>query len=386
MSREEKKSRYEGLEATVGMAVMDTIPCVFFAVAAVALCLAVKQPLFIIGQILCTLAGFGKAIWKFIKAIKKENHEWLASQFKFTMSTGFLLCVLSLIIGHKALPFSLIAKNLFSFPVVIFVVLGMLMMTAMIVLGAKMDPSNARANWIEQTVNLIAQLTFMLAAIIIVYASTHYDAVHPYFPEAENGVVEKEVKGGLFFDGPGTKEALVFYPGGLVDYEAYVPLMREIAAGGVDCFLVEMPYYLAVFGINKADKYVNSKEYSYENWYVGGHSLGGAMAASYAGKHKDQVVGLLLCAAYSTAKLPDSMTVVSVYGSEDKVLQLDKYEKYHENLPGSLVEKVLKGGNHGQFGDYGDQKGDGQATISSKEQVSETSKAFLDAVLKEADK
>lgn len=377
----EKKSKYEGLEATVGMAVMDTVPCIFFAVAAVCLCYAVKQPLFVIGQILCTLAGFGKAIWKFIKAIAKKNAEWLASQFKFTMSAGFVICMLSLVIGQKNLPFKVIGKNLFSFPVVIFVVLGLILMAAMIVLGAKMDPSNAAANWTEQTVNLLAQFSFMLAAVIIAYASTHYDAAHPYFPEFENGVMEKEIKDGLFFDGPGTEDALVFYPGGLVDYEAYAPLLREIAKNGVDCFLVEMPYYLAVFGMNKADKIIGSKDYSYKNWYVGGHSLGGAMAASYAGKNSDKVSGVLLCAAYSTVKLDDGMTVVSVYGTEDKVLNAKKYEQYKGNLPKGATEEVLEGGNHGQFGDYGHQKGDGAATMTGKEQMRLTAEYFVSKVV-----
>ncbi len=372
-----KKSRYDGLEATVGMAVMDTIPCIFFAVAAVCLSMAVKQPLFIIGQIICALGGFGKAIWKFIKAVKKKNIHWVAAQMKYSMSAGFLMSLLSLLFGLKTLPFSVIVKNLFSFPVIIFVITGMVLMTAMIVLGARMDPGNAKANWCEQTINLIAQLSFMFAAIIIFYASTHYHALHPYFPEAENGVIEKNVKGTLFFDGPGTKEALVFYPGGLVDYEAYVPLMREIAKNGVDCFLVEMPYYLAVFDMNKADKIIDNKDFQYDSWYVGGHSLGGAMAASYAGKHSDKVAGVLLCAAYSTVKLPENMKVVSVYGSCDRVMKKDSYDKYKNNLPAGYVELLLEGGNHGQFGDYGHQKGDGQATMSAEEQIRRTAEAFL---------
>ncbi len=376
MKEVNKKSKYEGLEATVGMAVMDTIPCIFFSVAAVCLSLAVKQPLFIIGQIICALGGFGKAVWKFIKAINKKNIHWVAAQMKYSMSLGFLLCIISLLLGLKTLPFSLIVKNLFSFPVFIFVILGIALMAVMMVLGARMDPANKKANWCEQTVNLIAQLSFMLAAVIIFYASTHYHALHKYFPEAENGIIEKNVNGVLFFDGPGTDDALVFYPGGLVDYEAYVPLMREIAKGGIDCFLVEMPYHLAVFGMNKADVIVSNTDFSYDHWYVGGHSLGGAMAASYAGKHSEKVAGVLLCAAYSTVKLPDSMKVVSVYGSCDQVLKKDSYEKYKNNLPAGSKEILLEGGNHGQFGDYGHQKGDGAATMSGEEQIKKTAEAL----------
>ncbi|MBE0687196.1 MAG: hypothetical protein IH585_14495, partial [Anaerolineaceae bacterium] len=73
---------------------------------------------------------------------------------------------------------------------------------------------------------------------------------------------------------------LIFYPGGRVDYRAYSPLMREIANGGYSVFLVKMPLSLAVFGINRADAVLAANP-EITTWFIGGHSLGGAMAASY---------------------------------------------------------------------------------------------------------
>ena len=71
-----------------------------------------------------------------------------------------------------------------------------------------------------------------------------------------------------------------------------------------------MPFNLAVLNSNAADK-VMSKFNNIENWYIGGHSLGGAMAASYAAKHQDNLKGVVLLAAYPTKEL--DIPVLSIY-------------------------------------------------------------------------
>ena len=97
------------------------------------------------------------------------------------------------------------------------------------------------------------------------------------------------------------------------------------------------------------------------------------MAASYVSKHTEDFEGLVLLAAYSTEDLSDSgLKVLSVYGSEDGVLNREKYEEYRDNLPEHTVEKVIEGGNHAGFGSYGEQEGDGQAKISQEEQIEVT--------------
>jgi pimeloyl-ACP methyl ester carboxylesterase len=110
-----------------------------------------------------------------------------------------------------------------------------------------------------------------------------------------------------------------------------------------------------------------------ENWYIGGHSLGGSMAASYLAKHTDVYAGLVLLGSYSTADLSGSeLSVLSIYGSEDQVMNREKYAEYRANLPEKTAEVVIPGGNHAQFGDYGEQAGDGKAQISAQEQQQQT--------------
>ena len=181
---------------------------------------------------------------------------------------------------------------------------------------------------------------------------------------------------GLLFDGPGAEDLLIFYPGAKVQETAYAPLMRQIAEEGMDVFLVRMPARLAFFGSNKADEALQETA-DYANVYIGGHSLGGAMAANYAAEHAESLDGVILLAAYSTKPLPDSLPVLSVYGTEDGVLNRNNYEKNLANVP-NLQECVIEGGNHAQFGSYGEQRGDGEASIDPGMQWNETAEAILE--------
>lgn len=187
-------------------------------------------------------------------------------------------------------------------------------------------------------------------------------------------------QGGIAFGDPDANTGFIFYPGGKVEDTAYAPLAKEIAEGNVFCVIAEMPYQLAVFRSNAAADIM--KQYpKIKEWYIGGHSLGGAMAAYYAGKYPDQFEGIILLAAYSTADLSQSsMKALLMHGSEDKVLNMENYQKYLSNLPSGYEEITIEGGNHAEFGDYGLQKGDGEATITATEQWRTTSEAILDFI------
>lgn len=187
-------------------------------------------------------------------------------------------------------------------------------------------------------------------------------------------VEEKEEDGNRIFQ-PMTDEVktgFIFYPGGKVERDAYIPLMRALANQGILCVLVKMPFNLAVFDVNAADG-ITDKFPQISDWYIGGHSLGGSMAASYLSKHADNFKGLILLASYSTANLQNSgLKVLSIYGDKDGVLNKDKYEEYKPNLPNDYVEYVIKGGNHAYFGMYGKQNGDGEATVNAIYQITIT--------------
>ena len=226
----------------------------------------------------------------------------------------------------------------------------------------------------------ILAVLLTLASAFWVYTLDYYHADHSALEATsiESGVTISQLNGALVYDPGHADTALVFYPGGKVEYSAYQPLMIQIAQQGTLCILPEMPFNLAVFDIGAADAFM-AKHRSISHWYVGGHSLGGSMAASYAAGHATQVDGLVLLAAYSTADLASSgLRVLSIYGDRDGVLNQTSYQKYRKNLPADLVEIILAGGNHAGFGNYGPQQGDGNATMTSEQQQQKTAEAVAE--------
>ena len=219
------------------------------------------------------------------------------------------------------------------------------------------------------TVVLICAAAF--AAYVNIYYHAEPAAVQAMAPD---GVVSVyELRDGVTVFAPEKPTAgFIFYPGGKVEHTAYAPLLRACAERGVLCVLIRMPVNLAVFNINGANG-IPEQFPDVDRWYLGGHSLGGAMAASYAADHADELDGLVLLAAYSTRDLAGSgLAVLSIYGSEDGVLDMEKYEQYRSNLPTGTSEVVIDGGCHAGFGRYGAQTGDGTPVISSDEQIDRT--------------
>ena len=182
------------------------------------------------------------------------------------------------------------------------------------------------------------------------------------------------------YESQNIKAGFIFYPGGKVVVEAYEPLMIELAGRGILCVLVEMPFNLAVFDTNAAAKPIKNLP-DVDKWYIGGHSLGGSMAASYLANNTEKIDGLVLLGSYSTADVADSR-VLSIYGSEDGVMNREKYDKYKTNLPTDTAELVIDGGNHAYFGMYGEQRGDGEAALTPQDQISITAENIADFINK----
>lgn len=230
---------------------------------------------------------------------------------------------------------------------------------------------------------LIITIILVLSGVFFIYVNHYYHSVSvEQYLESTETVTICKIDAGWFFDGTGTEAAIVFYPGAKVEATAYAPILYELAQEGIDCFLVEMPCNLAIFGINKADKII--EKYEYNQWYMAGHSMGGAMEAAYAEKNAEKLTGLILLAAYSANELSGTdLKILSVYGSNDGVLNMDKVIKGRELMPSSYEEICIEGGNHAQFGSYGEQSGDNAAAISGDEQVRMTVEYILQFIWEE---
>ena len=214
----------------------------------------------------------------------------------------------------------------------------------------------------------------LLAAVILawyLYTADYYraDGIALQAMKSDEIRIER-TDYGWYFDGPSETDALVFYPGAKVEETAYAPLLSHLAENGIDVCLVKMPFRLAIFGLNAAERVM--KEHASDRWYIGGHSLGGAMSAVFAEKH--DLDGVILLAAYPTG--PVEEPILLLRGSEDGVLNLDRVSSASEF--GDVKEYVLDGGNHAQFGNYGPQKGDGVPAITAEEQQEETVRLILE--------
>jgi hypothetical protein len=167
---------------------------------------------------------------------------------------------------------------------------------------------------------------------------------------------------------------LIIYPGGRVDFRSYAPFAHAIASQGYLVVIPKMPFNLAVFGVNIAGDVIEScPQITY--WAIGGHSLGGTMAAQFAYENPAKIKGLVLWAAYpaSGADLSkSSLLVTTIHGSNDGLVSTTEIDDSLRLLPPLTLRIEIEGGNHAQFGWYGNQVGDNSATITRELQQNQT--------------
>ncbi len=179
---------------------------------------------------------------------------------------------------------------------------------------------------------------------------------------------------------------LIFYPGGRVDYRSYAPLLSMVARRGYEVVLVPMPLNLAVFGVEKAQQVITAFP-QVKAWAIGGHSLGGSMAAQFAINHPGATQGLVFWAAYPPSSMAErgDLRITLISASRDGLSTPEKIEASRQLLPPTTDFVVISGGNHAQFGSYGDQPGDNPATIapvSQWQQVVDATVSLLEKLAK----
>jgi dienelactone hydrolase len=237
-----------------------------------------------------------------------------------------------------------------------------------------------------KTRRIFRYLIIALAALLVVAAGGFLAwtrlARYPAFPEAAALAETARTPQGWYAFQPAQPAGtgFIFYPGGLVDPAAYAPLMKQLSDQGILSVSVPMPLDLAIFGVNKAGEVIAAYP-EVKHWIIGGHSLGGSMAAEYVKGHPTAVEGLAFMAAYpadSTDLSALPIKVVSMHGSNDGLATGAKIQNSLKNLPTDTQAVLIDGGNHAQYGNYGPQAGDGQATISREEQQRQAVAATLE--------
>lgn len=213
----------------------------------------------------------------------------------------------------------------------------------------------------KKIVIILSGIFITLILSFTIYVNIYYKADEvalTVFDEREDIVINKDI---TYI--PSTTESnigFIFYPGAKVESYSYLPLLNSISKEGINVYLVTMPFNLAIFGTNKANDVMD--EYENDFWYIGGHSMGGAFASSFASGNQEKIDGLILLGAYIYKDYPVEKQI-TIYGEFDySFKELD----YTYNV------FIIEGGNHAYFGNYGEQKNDGKATITNSVQQEQT--------------
>jgi acetyl esterase/lipase len=199
---------------------------------------------------------------------------------------------------------------------------------------------------------------------------------YPALPQAAEAATTatRTPQGWLVFgDVTPDSTGFIFYPGGLVDMEAYAPMAQALAERGITTIIVNMPLNLAILNPNKASEVLAAYP-QISRWAIGGHSLGGSMAGQFLQSHPElasKIRGLVLWGSRLSAGIDVSalpIQAISIYGTNDGLAppNLDEVGR-RAGLPANALLVPVQGGNHGMFGVYGPQKGDNPASIPSAE-------------------
>jgi hypothetical protein len=225
-------------------------------------------------------------------------------------------------------------------------------------------------------------ITIIVIAIILtggflIYASDYYKADDVALALMESDTIEIVQDDYIILSSTTPYDtALIFYPGAKVEYIAYLPILEKIQKQcEISCIVVKMPFNMAIFDSKAADRIINQFP-DIKNWYIGGHSMGGAMASDYASKNQEKIKGLFLLGAYIYGDYP-AKNALTVYGTLNESVG-DKVN-YTENIV------IIEGGNHAQFGNYGEQKGDPDAIISREAQQDIAVEAIKDFLARNED-
>jgi len=228
-----------------------------------------------------------------------------------------------------------------------------------------------RKLWIGILLGILIILGVGITAFVL-WAENPYSAMPEAIISLESDAqVQVETDSWLTFtprdQAPST--GLIFYPGGLVEAKAYAPAARAIAENGYLVVITPMPLHLAVLNPGVAAEVISAHP-EIKNWAIGGHSLGGSMAATFADQNLE-IDGLVFWAAYpaeSNDLSGQEIIVSSIYGTLDGLATPEKVLAAKPLLPANTTWVPIEGGNHAQFGWYGPQDGDNPATLSRKEQ------------------
>jgi hypothetical protein len=225
--------------------------------------------------------------------------------------------------------------------------------------------------------SLLVTVVSFLTWFHIVFAAER-DATLEVF--RDDGIQVTEVEGSIVMeaaDGRG-ETGILYFPGARVDPYSYLYPLSEIAASGVTVVIMDPLMNMALFDTRSVEELALAAP-EVNDWVLSGHSLGGVRACMLA-QHPD-VVGLVLMGSYCATDISAlDIPMLQVLASKDGLIDTEAVSASASLLPDSARTIMLEGASHASFGTYGDQPGDGTATLNRAE-VREALTALFQALL-----
>jgi Alpha/beta hydrolase family len=237
--------------------------------------------------------------------------------------------------------------------------------------------------WLRNTLLVLGIVLLTLGAMLLIVSRPFpaLDTAKTALVPSQTVQIENTESSLRFVPQNPNGKGLVFYQGARVEVQAYAVPLRAIAEAGYTVVAPKMPLNFAVFNQNAADAVL--KEFPNLTWAIAGHSLGGAMACSYL-KNSSRIKTLIFWAAYCDKSFDLSsqtdVRVTSISGQEDGLATPEKILATKVFAPASTKYVEIKGMNHAQFGDYGEQGGDSQPDIPNAEATKQLIAATLEAL------
>jgi len=237
--------------------------------------------------------------------------------------------------------------------------------------------------WMKRILGALLSMVLILMISLTLYCLFHVNHAEKSLSEYKSqyaDILIEETEDDLIIISNKEKvsdSAVVFYPGALVEYTAYIPLLAQIAESGCYVYITKMPMNMAIFDVDRAEDIMEGNG-DVNNWYIGGHSMGAAMALKEIKENPNLFCGVISLGASTKYDISDTeIRMLSIYGSNDTIVG-SSFEEYQSNNSSRTNVVCIDGGNHAQFGDYGKQLGDSDATISADEQRSITADLIVD--------
>jgi hypothetical protein len=235
----------------------------------------------------------------------------------------------------------------------------------------------------KSTIKKAFRLVWVTGGLIFVawlfYSYQAHGVEERFLQDSQTTKVEETSDFFLFTPTDTFNTVLIFYPGAMVDPNAYLPLCRKISDSHIKVYLIKMPWRLASKGYNKP-KELQLFDDTTKIYIVSGHSQGAKMAAQFVFENPGLIDKLILIGSshprdISLARL--DIPVLKIYGSSDGVADEASVMSNKAKLPPGTKFMRIQGANHSQFGFYGFQLGDHRATIDRQQQQAETLKDIL---------